>query len=359
MDQARAAAPFRHNKTYRLKTSASKIRDNEMSTTVQAVNVKRSVTGLIFAGLGGLFLVLEIHTFASWMLSPEFHATPVGADAVPANVKSIIDHYQISNSVMGVLALLWFIQGIIRHRRIGPVRLMMVGWLSAYWLDPWLSFLRPVFTYNAYAFNRGCWCTFIPFWQNPSGARIAEPLLIDPSSYFYNFTLVAVLAWVVMRWARKQRPSLSTPALVLIGFVVIWCTMSLLDIVATRYFGFDAWPISFRAATLWAGQPYQFPIYEFVLFPTAFVASALVLLSTRSNGLTAIESGLEGFSSFARTVLRVLVFIGFCNLTNLLYTTAFAVQGLAADGWPQNMPSWLADEQCGPKTGIACRSSGH
>jgi hypothetical protein len=213
IDQARAAAPFRHNKTYRLKTNAGKIRDNEMSTTVQAVNVKRSVTGLTFAGLGALFVVLEIHTFAAWMLSPEFHATPVGADAVPANVKSIIDHYQIGNSVIGVLALLWFIQGIIRHRRIGPVRLMMVGWLSAYWLDPWLSFLRPVFTYNAYAFNRGCWCTFMPFWQNPSGARIAEPLLIDPSSYFYNFTLVAVLAWVVMRWARKQRPSLSTPAL--------------------------------------------------------------------------------------------------------------------------------------------------
>jgi hypothetical protein len=327
-----------------------------MSTTFQAATVKRSVTGLIFAGVGAVFLVLQIHTFASWMLSPEFRATPVGADPVPANIKSIIDHYQIINSVVGVLALLWFIQGIIRHRGIGPVRLMMVGWLSAYWLDPWLSFLQPVFTYNAYAFNRGCWCTFMPFWQNPTGARIAEPLLVDPSSYFYNFTLVAVLAWLAMRWARKQRPNISMAALVLIGFVVIWCTMSMLDLFGTRYFGFDAWPITFRSVTLWAGQPYQFPIYEFILFPTAFVASALVLLSMGSNGLTAIESGLDQFSSFARTALRVLVFIGFCNLTNLLYTTAFAIHGLAADPWPSNMPSWLADEQCGPKTGITCKT---
>ena len=325
-----------------------------MSASAQVMESKRASTGLIFAGLGALFLAVQIYAFTSWILSPEFRATPIGTDPIPANIRSIIDHYQMINSVIGILALLWFIQGIVRTGRIGPVRLMMVGWLSAYWLDPWLDFLRPVFTYNAYAFNRGCWCSFIPFWHNPSGARIAEPLLIDPSSYFYNFTLVAVLAWLVMRWARNRRPTLSTPTLILIGFVVIWVTMSLLDIVATRYFGFDAWPIAFRRATLWAGQSYQFPIYEFILFPTAFVASAMVLLSKKTDGSTAIERGFERFGGAARTTLRVLAFIGFCNLTNFLYTTAFGIHGLWADGWPAHMPSWLADEQCGPQTGTAC-----
>lgn len=313
--------------------------------------------GIVFAGLGALFLAVQAYVLGSWVLSPDFRPTPLGTDPLPVNIKTILDHYQTAAIVIGTAALLWFIQGIARTGRIDKWRLLMLGWLSAYWLDPWLDFLRPMFTYNSYMFNRGCWCRFIPFWQSPAGDRIAEPLIIVGSAYFWNFALACLIACAAMRWARNSRHNASWTVTILSGYVAIWATMSMLDLAATRFMGFDAWPIATRAMTFWAGRPYQFPIYEFVLFPSQFVACGLVMMSAESRtGLTLIESGLERFRGAAQTGARILAFVALCNLSNLIYTTAIGTYARVGDGYPTHMPSWLADQQCGPQTGIACKA---
>ncbi|MFT0170342.1 spirocyclase AveC family protein [Paraburkholderia mimosarum] len=261
-------------------------------------------------------------------------------------MKTTIDHYQWVSVLILIPVAIWFVYGIAKSRRIDAVRLMMIGWLSAYWLDPWLDFLRPMFTYNAYARNFGCWCRFIPFWQSPH-ARIAEPILIDAPSYFYTFTGTAVVALWAMRAVRKRWPRAGNVGLTFAGFAAIWMTMGLLDIAASRFMGFDAWPGAFQRASFWGGHYYQFPVYEFLLFPSAFVASAFLLMSVDGNGYTAIERGVERLECHAvvRTALRVLAFVAFCNVLNLAYTTAMGVHAVYADPWPADMPSWLANDR--------------
>lgn len=311
---------------------------------------------MVWAVIGVGFLLLQLYVYSAWILSDDFRPTPVGPDPIPAISRWGLRVYEVLSLVTLAVVLPWFVMGIRRTGRIDATRLFMIGWLSAYWLDPFLSFLRPMFTYNAYAFNRGCWCEFIPFWQTPNGARIAEPLLIDAPNYFISFASTALIALWAMKEARRRFPAIGNWGLGLVGFTGVWVSMGLLDIGMTRIFHFDAWGGSFQAWSFWGGDFYQFPIYEFVLFPSTFVACAFLLLYADSSGQTAIERGVDKVPGppWMKTAARVFAFIAFCNVLNLAYTGAMGVHALYADDWPTNMPSWLANEQCGPSTGVEC-----
>ncbi|NBB50411.1 spirocyclase AveC family protein [Rhizobium sp. CRIBSB] len=311
---------------------------------------------MVWAVIGVAFVLLQLYVYSAWILSDDFRPTPVGPDPIPAISRWGLRVYEVLSLVTLAVVLPWFIMGIRRTGRIDATRLFMIGWLSAYWLDPFLSFLRPMFTYNAYAFNRGCWCEFIPFWQTPNGARIAEPLLIDAPNYFISFASTALVALWAMKTARRRWPTIGNWGLGLVGFAGVWFSMGLLDIGMTRIFHFDAWAGSFQAWSFWGGEFYQFPIYEFVLFPSTFVACAFLLFYADASGQTAIEKGVEQVPGpgWMKTAARVLAFIAFCNVLNLTYTSAMGVHALYADDWPANMPSWLSNEQCGPSTGVVC-----
>jgi hypothetical protein len=309
--------------------------------------INSSRTVLFWAALGAVFLATQLYVYGAWVSSADFRPTLRGDDPIPDYSRIAMTVYEVLNVVTLAFVLPWFVRGLRHGREIDTTRLMMIGWLSAYWLDPFLNFLRPMFTYNAYALNYGCWCEFIPGWQSVNGSRIAEPLLIDGPSYFYAFTGTALIGLKFMKKAKARWPGIGTIGLTLAGFVGVWVSMGLLDVVATRYLHFDAWPIAFQRFSFWGGHFYQFPVYEFLLFPSTFIACAFLLLHADRGGRTAIERGVDslGVSRGVRTFLRILAYIAFCNLLNLTYTTAMGVHALYADPWPTDMPSWLSNEQ--------------
>jgi hypothetical protein len=160
-----------------------------------------------------------------------------------------------------------------------------------------------------------------------------------------------------MRRAQTWWPGLKSVGLAFAGFAGVWLSMEILDIAATRYMGLDAWPGSIQSMSFWGGTFYQFPVYEFLLFPAPFVVCAFLVRSANADGDTAIERGISalGGPQWRRNTLRLLAFIAFCNVCNLTYTSGMALQSLIADPWPSQMPSWLQDGQCGAFTGISCQ----
>lgn len=318
-----------------------------MNTLEHQHSVSRRWPLLFWAALGLAFLATQLYVYGAWILSDDFRPTLPGPDAIPEHSRIAMLVYEVLSLATLAYALVWFFRGIRRSGRLDSTRLLMIGWLSAYWLDPFLNFLKPMFTYNAYAFNYGCWCEFIPGWQTPNGARIAEPLLIDAPAYFYSFAGTALIGLAAMKMAKARFQGIGLFGQTLAGFVGVWLSMGLLDIVATRYLHFDAWPGAFQQLAFWGGRFYQFPVYEFILFPSTFIACAYLLLHADERGQTAIERGVEHFAQRPRlsTLLRILAFIGFCNLLNLTYTSAMGVHALYVDDWPKDMPSWLSNEQ--------------
>jgi len=316
-------------------------------TTLQEHGAGSSRTVLFWAALGAVFLATQLYVYGAWITSADFRPTLRGGDPIPIYSQLAMTIYEVLSVATLAFVLVWFFRGIRQTGTLDSTRLMMIGWLSAYWLDPFLNFLRPMFTYNAYAINYGCWCEFIPGWQSPNGSRIAEPLLIDAPSYFYAFAGTALIGLKFMKKSQARWPGVGIAGLTLAGFVGVWLSMGLLDIVATRYLHFDAWPLAFQGFSFWGGRFYQFPIYEFLLFPSTFIACAFLLLHADANGRTAIERGVDQLpvAQGLRTLLRILAFIAFCNVLNLAYTSAMGVHALYADPWPTDMPSWLSNEQ--------------
>ena len=209
-----------------------------------------------WALLGLIALVLQINAYGRWILSSDFRPTVIGPDPIPEYSRIATMAFQWLSIITLLFVLPWFVRGIRQQRRIDATRLMMIGWLSAYWLDPFLNFLTPMFTYNASVVNFGCWCEFIPGWQSYNGRRIAEPLLIDGPAYFYTFTGTALMGLWAMRKAQSRWPRIGTKGLMLCAYPAIWIGMGVLDVVSTRYMHFDAWPGSLQSAALWGGQFY-------------------------------------------------------------------------------------------------------
>jgi hypothetical protein len=142
----------------------------------------------------------------------------------------------------------------------------------------------------------------------------------------------------------------------LAAWLAVLMAIGVLDVVATTLLHFDAWPGAKQSLSLFGGRFYQFPLYEFAIFPAIFVACAFLLFHRAASGETWIEQGIERLRVGARTrtTLRVLAFVAFCNVLNLAYTTTMGALALVVEAWPADMPSWLASEQCGGITGITC-----
>ncbi|SNQ47221.1 conserved membrane hypothetical protein [Frankia canadensis] len=317
----------------------------EQSTVTETRAPRRVPPVVWWALLGAVFVVVQLYTYGSWVLSDGFHPTHTGVDRVPTYSRVVMRVFEVVSTVSLAGALVWFVRGIRKSGRIDATRLMMIGWLSAYWLDPFLNFLRPMFTYNAALVNMGSWANYIPGFRTPHGDRIAEPLLVDPSSYFVSFTLTALSGVWAMRKIKERRPDVSRTVQTLVSVPAIWISMGVLDVGATTLMHFDGWLITNHSLSLLGGGYDQFPLYEFLVFPAAFVACALLLYHQDEKGHTVIEHGLVQLrtASWVHTALRILAFVAFCNLANLIYTTIMGLIALVGDPWPVDTPSWLSN----------------
>ena len=108
--------------------------------------------------------------------------------------------------------------------------LLVIGFATVWFQDPFSTYYVNWFTYNTNLVNFGSWVQDVPGWVSPGGpgATIAEPILFIGPSYVY-FLLLGVLfgSWV-MRTAKRRWPSLQPFQLLGICFAA----MCILDLVA-------------------------------------------------------------------------------------------------------------------------------
>ena len=300
-----------------------------------------------WAGLGAVFIVLQLYCYLRWIFSDNFKPVAPGTHGVPAYSQISIIAFEAVSMLALVVAIIWFIRGIKKTGKINTTRLMMIGWLSAYWLDPFLNYLKPMFTYNTSLVNFGSWANFIPGYMAPNGEKIAEPLLVNPANYFMTFAITTMAVVWIMKKIKEKFPNTKLWVQILSGFPVVWVVNSILDVVATRYFNFDAWLIGNQNLSLWGGKFYQFPLSEFITFPLIFIAGALLVYYQDENGHTAVERDYDqlGLADWKITLLRILAVIAFVNLLNWSYTALSGLIALGGDPWPANVPNWISDQQ--------------
>lgn len=177
-------------------------------------------------------------------------------------------------------------------------------------IDPLINYFHWTFAWNSNAINLGSWGHLFPLSNAP---HYAEGFVWFVPQYVYLGLGFAMIECAVILTLRRYYPTISNVR----AFGVAAALTFLLDISVEYLFILTeiyAYPRTLGALTLFAGSPYQFPIYE-SLFVTAYATGfTLVRMSAYDDpaGLSFIERGIHRIRPSARFATSLLAYIGFC-----------------------------------------------
>lgn len=297
---------------------------------------------VVWAAIGMVTIAVIVVGIARWLVSDDFVATPTGSDIYPYLIELRIVE------LISVLFLLYFFVTCIfvplrRDKRLPFDGKLLIGCLAVHFVDPLFNYFSPSFLQNAYSLNRGSWANFIPGFASPSGdAGYVEGILWAAALYGLFGVAAAqgggwVLAKLRTRWPQRNN---------VLHYLCLFLLICVLDLIVENYFVrreiyifWGAW----SPFTLWAGEVYQFPLYE-TLLASLYALGFVYLRDTRDDqGLSFVERGIDRLYVSA----RVRSWMSFCAITAfslvwaiVSYFGPFIYTSMQADAFPA-LPSYL------------------
>lgn len=311
-----------------------------------------------FAIVGAFFIGLQVYAYSGWLAQGPERA-PNGGDPLPDYMRYWSWFIQVAVPVLFVLGLYHYV--IKTKRRDGRIHfdgLMYLAACTMYWADPYVNYLRLMFTENTHYFEVKSWLNFLPGVQMANADQYAEgPLWVGPVYALFFIPGMVLTCWV-MKKMRIRYPRLGNVGVLGIGF--FWCFS--LDVIIEWAFirvGSYAYPHAISWISLSAGTYYQFPLYEAKLAAVLWIAMTSVRFFRNDKGETYVERGLDDMKSTPaqKQGLRFLALTGAFNLFFvLLYILPMGIVPMQANGFPDDFDdrSYLRSNICGDGTDYAC-----
>jgi hypothetical protein len=239
----------------------------------------------------------------------------------------------------------WVVTPWRRTRHVPLDGKILIGMMFAYVVDPVLNAFNHTFAMNAHGFGFGSWAEQLPIGSSPGQSRFAEGLLWAPQLYVIFGLLAAMGGCWILGKLRGRLPRASNATLFAILFVLFAVADLIVEIpmiVYPQIYMFPGVPANF---SLFAGQIYQFPIYQ-SLFAAVFATMVTSLRdSVDDAGRSTVERGVDE-----------LGVPGFCTAAALGYFLPYGYASMSADTFVE-LPSYLAhDAYCGVADKPACPS---
>jgi hypothetical protein len=299
----------------------------------------------VWAVAGLVWLVVAGQAVLRWVFSADFDPVlPAGPDGYPAWREAALRVLEVLSSAV-LLGFVWFC--IVRPwRRDGRLSLegkFVIGGVVGSVADGCLNLHDYLFAWNVHSVNRGVWTAFLPFHQPGSSTRYAEGLLWGVPMYIYFCTGAALIGCAVIRRLRGRFPGISDVtayAVVYLGEFVSGLVLENVIIRVTQAYGYARTP---AGLTLFAGAPYQFPVYESLFTAALGVAFTYVRMSALESpdGVSCIERGVHRWRPGLRGPVRLLAVVGFCAVALvMLYHLPFNWLGLSGHSYAA-LPGYL------------------
>lgn len=293
---------------------------------MRTIEIPRRIEPVTAWALVGLaFLCFETWVWGRWMASANFAPRPVDAASVPEFTKQVIHVTQvISPIVCAIIVGRFLLWPLVRERRFTLDGMLVLAYFALWFQDPMGNLAGTQLYYSSYWINMGSWTLgSFPGWISPKGNHLPEPILVMGFGYLWLGFLAGQAAFWTMNRVRERFPRSGAFERMLAALAL--CVV--LDVsaeVALAAAGTFAWPGAIEGLSLFHGKPYQFPMYEGILFG-AVIASGGVLKHFRDDrGNTLVERGIDRlrFAAPAKTALRFLAVFGFMHL---FMATAYSV----------------------------------
>jgi hypothetical protein len=201
----------------------------------------------------------------------------------------------------------------------------------------------------------GGWSNFIPFWKTPNTSQLPEPLLLLGGAYLGWFFMGPMMFGTkLINWL-KRRFRLSTFG----AFAVLWPILFVLEAIALFWMAiseFMTFPGVVHSMSLFAGKPYQYPLYDCVMGAFLFEAYAALHYFRDDKGRTFVERGIDSlrWPGWARKFTAQMAIAGYIQVVLIFgYLVPYTVIIQHVDSYPQ-MKSYMNPDVCGPHTDYAC-----
>lgn len=314
----------------------------------------------VWAAMGFGWLVFSVYIWARWVLSPEFTPTPTGRDPVPRWLFIWTHTFEfLSTSMWCACIYFWAIRPWRRSGKMTWDGLFILAGATLYIQDPWINYSNYWFLYSSVFVNFGSWTTQLPGWMVPRGNLIPEAPLAWGGAYAWLVIAPAIFAGSFILRARNRWPDMSNLQLVAVFFL----GFALLDLLLEGSFastGLYAFASTIPGATLFAGKPYQFPLYEMVWMGSMWSTYTFFRFFRDDKGLSIVERGIDGLSLSERskTFVRWLALVGAVQaILFLTYNLPIQWSAMRGGSFPL-YPSYLINGVCGPDTPFDCPGEG-
>lgn len=338
--------------------------DSPVASPATASDIRGATSSppVVFCAALGVFWTAFVgYVFGSWVLSDHFTPTPPGPDPIADWSLWCIRLFEAWLSMVA-LWLIWecILKPLRRDGEPSADGLLCTAWITVWMHDIFLNWTVHVFTYNAHAVNFGNWTQQVPGWVSPRSNLVPEPLLAMGLSYFGLCTLAAWTCIRAMEKTKARWPHVSNLRLVLIGLGV----GMFLDWAGEHTmisFGLMAYLSTVPSLTLFAGELYQFPLYEAFFFGGVIGFTGVLFYFKDDRGYTWAERGIDSLKIARvkplKTLVRWLALVGvFQTVAMFGYTMPMQLFCINGAAYPDNVPSYFMNGICGPGTPAACAS---
>jgi len=317
-------------------------RQRHSATPSHAERNERPAAPLVFwSSFGMLVTLLAIIAWTGWIGSETFERIEPGPD-----------HYRFlwylrtfeAASVVITAALIWkFVVRPWRRSRHVPIDgKILLGMMIAYYVDPILNVFNHAFGMNAYAVSFGSWANFMPGFTAPQQEQFAEGLLWAQPLYMYFGLLAAIGGCWLLNKLRARMPRASMATIYALVFVIFMAADVVVEMIFIVYPQLYIFPGVAKNFSLFAGEIYQFPLYQAVFAAVFAIMVTWLRDSVDENGRSAVERGVDVLkvSAIRKRAMSFMAVTGFCTASALGYFLPFAAATMTADTYVE-LPSYM------------------
>jgi Spirocyclase AveC-like len=320
---------------------------------------------ITFMAYGGLLVVLlMVYVWGKWITGPNFKRVPPGPTPAPDWMIVTLRAFEIGGIILAAFVIWRFVvRPWRRDGRPSTDGLLIIGFATVWFQDPFSTYYVNWFTYNTNLINFGSWVQDVPGWVSYGGPghTIAEPIVFIGASYVYFLFISVVFGTWVMRALKQRWPNVAPWQQLVVCFVA----MCLVDLVAEGliWMPLGFWSYPGGHGVLFPSTYHKFAVEEMVPIGLMFTGLSALRYFRDDRGSTLAERGVERLNASPRriAVTRVLaVLFAVHAITFLLYTIPAAWWVTHPVAWPQDTMnrSYFTSGLCGDGTDRACSGPG-
>lgn len=308
--------------------------------------------------INGLFwFFFATYCWVAWVMGPDFKENAIGRDMAPAGYVLWIRTVEVISIILAIIQLwIFVVRPKVRTGRLSFDGLFFLACWTLYFQEPWINWNSPQFLYTTVAYNVGSWLNYVPGWNSPNAELIPVGGIIWCTAYLSLVAFWAYSGSCFMRWYKQRRPDASALRVILMTFLLFIPFDIALEhiILMTELFNYAS---TVPELTLWAGEKYQFPLYEIFSWCACLTAWSAVHHFRDDEGYSFPERGFQRLkfpSERLKTFLRFVTIVGFCHLLFVaFYNIPYFFWSTKGGVYPDYAPYRIGGI-CGPETDYDC-----